>query len=155
MQKAVSKSTLWNSPGLDIDLDNLLSSPGKTATTTTSAPSMNQLAFGGGGNVSSKQPVGVAMGGASAAPNYNINTSMMTGTAPGMGPGMGPRMGVPHGGMGMGMTAQAGPGMGMNYGAPGGMGMRPGFGGTGFVGQPMMGGGYGPMNMQQQQQRPF
>lgn len=180
-QKPDSKSTLWNTSGLNIDIDNLMSSPKTKATATTSAPSMNQLASGGtAGSVAASQPIMGSSSVGPAAPNYNINTSMVTsahGTGTGMGPGggMGMRpggMGMRPGGMGMmGQQAGFGPpggGMGMNYGGMqggmgmgygGGMGVRPGGFGGGFAGQPGYGGmGGGPMGMtgvQQQQQRPF
>lgn len=156
-KKQSPKSTLWSSSGLDIDMDNLLSSPKSKAAVTTVPPSMNQLASGGA--VSSLPAMGGGPG--PTGPNYNVNTSMLATSSRGTSPGVGLGMGMPPGGMGMqpgtgqmGM-AQAGPGMGMNYGGMGygGVGMRPGFG-AGFGGQPMMGGGYGPMGMQQQQ-RPF
>ena len=161
---------MWNNSGLNIDIDNLMSSPKSNAAAATTAPSMNQLAGSGAPATASKQSMPV-MGGSTvnpaAAPNYNISTSMMMSSpaAPqgsslgGPSGGMGMR---PGGGMGMGQMgmmggqqtggfAPAAGGMGMNYGGGmqggmgmgygGGMGVRPGgFGGMG-MGQPGYGGG--------------
>ena len=178
-QKQETKPTLWSNAGLDIDVDNLLSTPKTKVSTTVAAPSMNQLASGIGDGGGTKQST-VVMGATSPSSsvlgvNYNVNTSMLAsppqrGQPLGMGRGVAPGMGMqPSGGMMMGQMGMGpagfGTGMGMNYGASGGMGygmgVRPGFG-VGFGGQPLMGGyGSGPMNpmgmglQQQHQQRPF
>ena len=134
---------MWSGAGLNIDIDNLLTSPGKTVQ-ATSAPSMNQLAKGNTPSPSHLPPSSstassFASAAAQAGPNYNINTASLMGprpphSQPGMG--MGPRPSMPsHSQPGMGMPTVNMMGMGM--GAPGmAYGHRPGM-------MPMYGGGYG------------
>lgn len=160
-------SSVWNVPGVNIDLDNLFGAPKSKTPSTAAALSMNQLASGSGGSSISSKPtlgstspstVAMAMSGA----NYNINTSMMTSVSHGMG-----MPGASAPGMGMNPTGFVGKGARMNYGAPGGVGM--GYGGS--AGMQPFGVGHGnqagfglmvpgmnPMGiggMGQQQQRPF
>lgn len=131
------KATMWSSAGINIDIDNLLTSPIKTVD-TSSAPTMNQLAKGTG-SAPSFPPSSSSSG--AAGPNYTINTASLMGPGPAMPPrpptgmGMGGRgMGMGGGGMGMGGGGGMGMGqMGMGYG---GYGARPGM-------MPMYGGGYG------------
>ena len=170
-QKEESKSTTWSSLGVNIDLDNLMSSSKPKPTATSSGPSMNQLAQSSTSpaHPSHKTPSTFSSASTGAGPNYNINTTNLMGTPPtsrSMAPGMGVGMGVQPGMAAPGMGMQPGMGMGMNYG--GGMGMgygmgpRPMYGGAGFGAQPPMGYGGGmmgapgmmnPMGMQQQQRQ--
>lgn len=161
---------------MDIDLDNLMSSSKPKPATTSSGPSMNQLAQSSTSPAHGTQmtPSPFKTSSVSTGPNYNVNTSNLMGantpptsrsTAPGMGMGqMNMGMGVQPG-MASGMGMQPGMGMGMNYGGMGmgyGVGPRPMYGGTGFGMQPQMGYGSGmmgapgmmnPMGMQQQQRQ--
>lgn len=175
MQKEEGKTTTWSSLGVNIDLDNLMSSSKPKQAAAASGPSMNQLAQ------SSTSPAHAAQkphstfktsGSAPTGPNYNINTTSLMGTstpptsrstAPGMGMGqMNMGMGMQPG-MAPGMGMQPGMGMGMNYGGMGyGIAPRPMYGGPGYGAQPQMGYGSGmmgapgmmnPMGMQQQQRQ--
>lgn len=101
---------------MNIDIDNLLSSPTKVVT-TTSAPTMNQMA---------QSQYTTSQGTSFAGPNYNVNTAALLGR-PQPTPGYG---------VGYGMGPQ--PGVGMGYGN---LGM-----GRGYQ-MPMYGGGYGPQPM--------
>lgn len=146
------KPTTWSSLGVNIDIDNLMATPPKT-TATSSAPSMNQMAY--------TRPSTSSPSSTQSGPNYNINTASLLGPAyrqpspvgVGMGPGMG--MGLQPG-MGMGPR----PGMGMGYSGPGGMGMYGGgmapsySAGMGY-GAPTMTMGVGGYGGMQSQQRPM
>ena len=149
------KNTMWSGAGLNIDVDNLLTSPIKTAQTTT-APSMNQLAKG----TTATQPLphppptqqsssfsSSSSFNAAAGPNYNVNTASLMASPPhpqqpvGMGMGVG-GMGM-SGGMGMGHPGMRMAQPGMGYGGYGNQpGMMPMYGGGGYQ-QPGM--GMGPM----------
>ena len=94
-----SNPGIWNTPGVNIDIDNLLTTPPKT-TASDPAPSMNQLAH-----------TGIPFSG----PNYNINTASLMGPSHPTQPMARP--------MGMG---QMGGGIGMSYGGAPRMGMQPG-----------------------------
>lgn len=139
--KTPEKPTVWSSPGVNIDIDNLMSPPSKT-TTTTAPPSMNQLA------TSTQTQASSFAGG----PNYNINTAALMGQVPVQQPyvamGMGSRPGIgmgPSPGIGMGPS----PGMGVGYGGAAGMGVGMGYGtgmyagAGGYGARPMAMGGYG------------
>ena len=116
----------WSTPGVNIDIDNLMTSPPKV-TTSSSGPSMNQLAQSGFGTSQTQF----------AGPNYNIDTSALMGQR--LPPG-----GMRPGGFGTGPAV----GTGMGYAAPG-----MGYGGVrpmyytaaagGYGAQPMVPGGYG------------
>lgn len=118
----------WSTPGVNIDIDNLLTSPPKS-TSSTSAPSMNQLAQSGTGTMAQTQFAG---------PNYNVDTTILMGQRPPLGgprPGMAPQIGMGMGynnpGMGYGGVR---PMYGTGYAATGGYGTQPmGFGGYGYT----------------------
>lgn len=170
---ATGSNTIWNSSGLNIDLDNLMAPAKPKATSNAGRPSMNQLAQSSSFSTTATSTTNPSF---ASGPNYNINTSpapqprvpmSSMGIQPGpmsMGmqqPGMG--MGQP-GMVGMGMRPQSGTmgmptgaGMGMNYAG----GMR-GYGNTGYMQgqqrtQPGFGVGMGTTqtNMGMQYQRPF
>lgn len=151
----------WSTPGLNIDIDNLMTSPPKV-TTSTSGPSMNQLAQSGSGFGATTQTQ-------FAGPNYNIDTSALMGQRLppggmrpggfGMGPSVGTGMGYSAPGMGyggvrpmygMGYTAAAG-GYGAQPMAPGGYGAS-GYSASGYGG---MAGPYSNVNPMRMQQRPM
>ena len=178
-QKEESKQTTWSSLGVNIDLDNLMSSSKPKTTTSSTGPSMNQLAQSTtspahGAQQKTPSGFGTSSAAATGGPNYNINTTNLMGTPPtsrSTVPGMGMGMGMGQMGMQPGMGMQQGmapgmgmqPGMGMNYGGMGmgyGMAPRPMYGQQqmGYGGGGMMGGAPGMMNPMmgmQPQQRQF
>ena len=150
-----NKSTLWSTPGVNIDLSP---SAFKPKTASSSNTSMNQM-------TTSTVP-GAYGSPQQTKPNYNVNLSginssmgsMSMGTGPGMGMRpqmMGTPMGYQYGGMGTGMPGGMGMGMsggmGMGTGMSGGMGMGTGMSGgmgmgtgmSGGMGTGMAGGGMG------------
>lgn len=154
---------MWSGAGLNIDVDNLLTSPVTTAQ-TSSAPSMNQMVKGTT-TQPSRPPNQPSSASFNAGPNYNVNTASLISSPPhpqplnmGMGVGgmgMAGGMGMGHPGMRMGQTGMGyggygtQPGMmpiyGGGYQQPG-MGMGPmGYGAM----PPAMGGGNQPMGTQQ------
>lgn len=134
-------SSVWNTPGVNIDIDNLRITPVKT-TAPAATPSMYQLAqtsSPGHPSYSAGQP-----GSFSSGPNYNINTAALIGGGPSQQQQQQPARVMPN--MGMGPRPAMGYGMGMQQPAVygGGTGMGPGYGGM------------RPVGMQQYpQQRPF
>ena len=159
------KSTMWSGAGLNIDVDNLLTSTPKNAQTST-APSMNQLAKGTTPSPSHPPPTSSSSAYTAGGPNYSINTASLMGSGStmaggvGIGGGMGMGGGIGMGG-GMGM-GQVGMGYGGGYGAPppgmmpmygSGYGMAPrpgmGMGPVGYGGLPPSVGGSQPMGAQQ------
>ena len=120
LTQSAAKESVWSGAGLNIDVDNLLTSPTKSAP-TSSAPSMNQMVQGTSVSPSIPPPSSASF---TAGPNYNVNTASLMGPMP---PRPQQNMGMGVGGMGM--TG----GMGMGYG---GYGVHPGM-------MPMYGGGYG------------
>lgn len=151
-----SKSTLWSSPGVDIDLDNFsLSGKAKLKSTASSspAPSMKQLQTGtvtaSGSGVSGGTGTWSTSGTASAfaAPNYNLGYSaaLLAGQQP-------QQQHQPPGGMGARMMS---PGSGMGYvgmGQQGQQQQQPAMLGVGMGPQPVgmgaMGMGYGQFQQQ-------
>ena len=141
-------SAVWSAPGLNIDLDNLLGSPKSKATSIAAPLSMNELASGGGGGVtSSSNAKHTALGSIStfsstsavvgaSGPNYNISGADM-GQLSGAGVGTGTN--YASGGLGMGYSGSVGmrPQYVSGYGNQAGFnpmvpGMRPmGMGGMG------------------------
>lgn len=146
------KNTRWTGAGINIDIDNLLTSPAKTIQ-PSSAPSMNQMAKGTAPSPSQPPPPPSSSSSSSftsppsfaSGPNYNVNTASLMGPTrpqPGMGIGGG-GMGMAGGGVsygGMGMSS-GGMGMagGMGYGPRPGMAPMYGGGGYGMGPQPGMG----------------
>ena len=117
-----SNPGIWNTPGVNIDIDNLLTTPPKT-TASDPAPSMNQLAH-----------TGIPFSG----PNYNINTASLMGPSHPTQP-MARPMGMGQMGGGIGMSYGGAPRMGMQPGYSGGVPGMYGRGGVGY-GTPMVGG---------------
>lgn len=128
-------SSVWSSPGVNIDLDNL--AVFKPKSSASAAPTMNELSVSSRGSSSSPSHLLP-----SSKPNYNVDTSGLASPMASMNLSSSPSgMGM-HQARGMGMGVA--PGMGMRpMGIPVGMGMPPAMGVGPGMGMRPMGPGYG------------
>lgn len=122
-----SKSSLWNTPGVSIDLDNLMSITPKVTTSTN--PTMNQMSTGstsrstGQTGHTSSIPTSYQ-----SQPNYNVNMAALNTSMSGMSMGIGMGMRPPTG-MSTGPYMGAPMGPNYSYGAGYGGYMMPTYGG--------------------------